>query len=120
LNDTATVSGTGTDTWGHSTQVSDTDKANYNQVAPAIAIDKQISPNNGTTWLDQGKGNLADNPTVLQGTTVLERVIVTNTGPLPLTGVVVVDTGNGPASFNLGTSTLAVGQTVTSAAGSYV
>jgi hypothetical protein len=114
--DTATVNGTATDSAGHTAAVSASDQANYTGVAPSIAIDEQISTD-GTTWVDVGNGNLAQNPSVLAGKTVYERVIVTNTGAMALTGVTVGDAGgNGVTGFTLAGSTLAAGASTTSAA----
>jgi hypothetical protein len=116
--DTATVTGTGTDTWGHSQNVTATDTADFTPVSPAIALDKQISPDCGTTWLDVGVGVLND-PVVLAGTTLQERVIVTNIGSIALTNLSVNDVGAGPASFAVGSS-LAVGASETSVVGTWV
>jgi uncharacterized repeat protein (TIGR01451 family) len=85
-----------------------------------IAIDKQISAN-GTTWYDVGKGT-NDFPTVLAGSTVKFRVIVTNTGNVSLTAADVtdvIDAGLTGLNFTFGagnsqTVSLAVGQSVTS------
>jgi hypothetical protein len=72
------------------------------QVAPAVTLDKEISTD-GTTWLDAGVGNLAQDPSVFVGSAIYERVIVSNTGSVALTGLTVADVGgNGPASFAVG------------------
>jgi hypothetical protein len=114
--DTATVNGTATDSAGHTAAVSASDQANYTGVAPSIAIDEQISTD-GTTWVDVGNGNLAQNPSVVAGLTVYERVIVTNTGAMDLSGVTVGDAGgNGVTGFTLAGSTLAAGASATSTA----
>jgi len=84
----------------------------------SVAIDKQISTN-GTTWLDVGTGTASltgtNDPSVLVGTPLYERVIVSNTGSTALSGLTVNDAGgNGPASFAVG-STLAAGTSEISA-----
>ncbi|MDE2581303.1 MAG: hypothetical protein KGL52_06690, partial [Rhodospirillales bacterium] len=95
--DTATVTGTVTDGTNTGT-VTAQDSANYVGVTPSITVDKQISVNGGVTWQDVGTGNLAQDPTVLAGSSVQERVIVTDTGSIALSGVAVTDAGgNGPA-----------------------
>src|SRR6185437_10878365 len=89
---------------------------------PAIAIDKQISPDGGTTWFDVTNGVL-NGPTVLAGSTLEERVIVTNTGSVTLNNVNVGDTGAGPSGFTFGggnIATLAAGASATSDLGAYV
>lgn len=81
----------------------------------AVSIDKQVSAD-GVTWQDVGAGVL-NGPTVLTGSTVYERVIVTNTGQFPITGASVTDV-NGPADFTFAgsstISTLGSGQSLTS------
>ncbi len=86
---------------------------------PAVSIDKQISVDGGATWLDVGNGNLAQDPNVLVGSTVDERVIVTDTGDLGLTGVSVSDVIGSVAApgFTFGGASdvsVGVGQTVIS------
>ncbi len=108
--DTATVNGTA----GGTQPVSASDSANYTGVTAGVAIDKQISVD-GSTWVDVGNGNLADDPSLFVGNTVYERVIVANTGSTALSGLTVTDIGgNGPPSFTVG-STLGAGQSETSA-----
>ena len=120
--DTATATGTVTDNSGNTGTVTATDQANYTGVTPSISIDKQISVNGGATWQDMGVNNLAQDPIVLTGATIEERVIVTNTGSIALTSMSVSDistTGTFPAdfTFNGGTAvvgTLGANQTITS------
>ncbi|MHB8221022.1 MAG: beta strand repeat-containing protein [Acidimicrobiales bacterium] len=115
--DTATVTGT-----VNSVTVSASDRADYTGLVGAIAIDKQISANGGATWQDVGSGNLAQDPLILAGDTVLERVIVTNTGTAALSNVSVSDSsttgGAFPANFTFGgvttVSTLPTGQQIIS------
>ncbi|MHB1510638.1 MAG: Ig-like domain-containing protein [Acidimicrobiales bacterium] len=86
----------------------------------SVLIDKQISTND-TIWQDVGAGVLND-PSVLAGSLVYERVIVTNTGSLAISDATVTDVsttdGALPASFTFGgsssISTLAAGQSVAS------
>ena len=112
--DTATATGTYTDNLGRTTTVSATDSVDYLGVSASVALDKQISTD-GTNWVDAGTGNLTQNPGVLVGATLYERVIVTNTGAVALSHLTVSDVGgNGPASFAVG-STLAIGASETSA-----
>ncbi len=112
--DMATASGTVS---GTTTTVSASDQADYTGVAGSVAIDKQISVNDGQTWLDVGNGVL-QNLTVPVGSSVKERVLMTNTGGWPITGATVTDVGgNGPSNFTFGgslTTTVAVGATLTS------
>ncbi len=71
--------------------VSDTDPAYWVGVevaTPAIDVEKEVSPDNGTTWFD------ADSPTgpdVISPTNPLFRFTVINTGNVTLTNVVVTD-----------------------------
>ncbi len=112
--DTATATGTYTDSLGNVVTVAATDSVVYCGVSASIALDKQISTD-GTNWVDVGNGNLAQNPSVAVGSTLYERVIVTNTGAVALSGLTVSDVGgNGPGSFVVG-STLAIGASATSA-----
>ncbi|MBW4092089.1 MAG: hypothetical protein HIU82_13425, partial [Proteobacteria bacterium] len=113
--DTATA--TGTVTTGTAT-VTSSDTANYTGVAPAITIDKQVSVN-GITWQDVGTA--LNDPTVLAGGSVFERVIISNTGGLAISNAVVADIsttgGVFPADFTFGGAasvSLGVGQTLTS------
>ena len=117
--DTATASGTATDTSGNTKSVTASDQANYTGVTPSISIDKQISVNGGATWVDVGNGNLAQDPTVLTGATVEERVIVSDTGATALSGVAVSDVigSTAAAGFTFGgasTTTLSAGGAITS------
>ncbi len=102
--DTATVTGSAIDNTGSTAPVTDTDQANYTGLTYSVALDKQISTD-GSTWVDVGAGNLAQNPAVLAGSTVFERVIVSNTGSVDITGAQIADAGgNGPAGFTVGGS----------------
>ena len=115
--DTATVTGTASDTYGNTATVSAQDSAGYVAVTPSVTLDKQISADGGTTWADVGNGVTAGNPTVLSGSTLLERVVVVNTGSIGIGGAQIGDTGAGPADFTVGGSssfTLAAGATITS------
>jgi len=57
--------------------------------APAIDIEKLVSVDGGATWVD---ADVAPGPTATFPGTVKFKVIVTNTGNVPLTDVVVTDT----------------------------
>ena len=131
--DTATVTGAVSDSYGDTASVSASDIADYTGtvVIPtgSITVDKQISVN-GCTWLDVGDGNLSQDPTVLAGTTLYERVIVVNDTSTTLNNGQVGDAGSGPAGFTFGPSswcsspsstfTLAAGQTIVSNVTSFV
>ncbi len=56
--------------------------------APAVKIEKQVSVNCGSTWLD---ADTAPGPEITIPGTVKFRVIVTNIGDVPLTNIVVTD-----------------------------
>jgi hypothetical protein len=122
--DTATVTGTVTDTCGNSSQVTTTGSADYTTTtcsSGSISIDKQVEVNG--TWYDVGNGTLQD-PAALVGSEVYVRVIVTNTGSLTIGGVRVGDVGPGaPSGFTFGSSgycgpsssvSIGAGQSVTS------
>jgi hypothetical protein len=63
--------------------------AHYFGAAPAIDIEKYVSVDGGTTWLD---ADAATGPIISYPNTVKFKVVVTNTGNVPLTGVAVTDT----------------------------
>ena len=126
--DTATVTGSVSDSYGDTGTVKASDIANYtgSVVVPvgSITVDKQISVN-GCTWLDVGDGNLSQDPTVLAGTTLYERVIVVNDTGETLNSGQVGDAGSGPSGFTFGggsssTFTLGAGQTIVSNVASFV
>ena len=111
------MTGTASDTYGNTATVSAQDTAGYVAVTPSVTLDKQISADGGSTWADVGNGVTAGNPTVLSGSTLLERVVVVNTGSIGIGGAQIGDTGAGPADFTVGGSTsftLAAGATITS------
>ena len=58
-----------------------------------ITVDKEISVDGGTTWVDVGVGNITQDPTVLAGSNIEERVIVVNTGTSAISGASVIDFG---------------------------
>ncbi|GFP74495.1 beta strand repeat-containing protein [Clostridium fungisolvens] len=68
--------------------VSDTDQANYFGIAPSIAVKKEVSPDNGVTWLD---AEVPPGPSIPQGTDPQFRFTVTNNGNVTLTNVQVTD-----------------------------
>ncbi len=78
-------------------------------VAPAITIEKQVSVDGGTTWLD---ADTPPGPSIAVPGTVKYRVIVTNTGNVPLTNVAVTD--NTTLVFSGVATSLAVGASSTS------
>ena len=103
---------------GTSPDLSSSDEASYVTETPSLSIDKQISIDGGDTWLEHGNGILSPLPTVPVGSELVERVVVTNTGPVDLTDLSVTDAGgNGPADFDFSgasVDSLAVGATLTS------
>ncbi len=114
--DTATVTATANDGMGTAT-VTGSDTADYTGVAASVSIDDQVSLD-GNTWYDVGSA-VFNNPTTLVGGTIYERAIITDTGATALSNVSIGDAGTGSAAsvFTVGgaaTTTLAVGQTVTS------
>jgi uncharacterized repeat protein (TIGR01451 family) len=80
-------------------------------VNPAITIEKQVSVDGGTTWLD---ADAAPGPTATFPGSVQFRVIVTNTGDVALSNVAVTD--NTGLTFTGVATSLAVGASSTSAA----
>jgi len=60
---------------------------------PAIYVQKDVSPDNGVTWYP---ADTPPGPTVTQGTNPQFRFIVTNTGNVTLSNVVVTDNVYGP------------------------
>ena len=72
------------------TEVTDSDMAHYYVApAPAIEIKKYVSVDGGTTWDD---AETATGPTTTVGSDVKFKVVVTKTGNVDLTSVVVSDT----------------------------
>ena len=126
--DTATATGTITIGSSKTTETAQ-DNAGYVGTAGSITVDKQISVD-GCTWLDVGNGNLSQDPNILSGTTLYERVIVVNDTSTTLNNGHVVDAGSGPSSFTFGASswcsspsstfTLGAGQTIVSNVASFV
>ena len=55
---------------------------------PGIGLDKQVSVDGGTSWLD---ADTTPGPTVPAGSDVLFRFVVTNTGTTTLSGIAVTD-----------------------------
>lgn len=69
----------------------DTDPAYWfgvEEPAPAIDVEKEVSPDNGATWFD---ADIPPGPFVPQGTNPQFRFTVTNTGNITLTNVTVND-----------------------------
>jgi uncharacterized repeat protein (TIGR01451 family) len=87
-SNTGTASGKFTDSAGHSRTDTATDLSSYFGANPQIAVEKQVSVDNGVTWLDADD---APGPTVVAGSPVKFRAIVTNTGNVPLSNVKVTD-----------------------------
>ncbi len=100
----ATASGEYTDDNGNTEPDTDTDAANYFGSDPEIDVEKYVSIDGGVTWVD------ADSVTgpYLNGATVAPqfKIVVTNTGNVPLTNVDVTDSVYGTISLD---GTLAVG-----------
>ncbi len=61
--------------------LSSSDSAYYFGASPGLTIQKEISLNNGSTWLDTTTG---DAPTLLSGTSPQYRITVQNTGNIAL------------------------------------
>lgn len=81
--------------------VTDEDPANFFGVlqpppAPAIDLIKEVSADGGATWHD---ANAAPGPDVVFPTNPLFRFRVTNTGNLPINGIVLVDNVLGPIAI---------------------
>ncbi|PWS38718.1 hypothetical protein DFH01_05515 [Falsiroseomonas bella] len=108
----ATVTGQFTDGLGTATDVQDTDPSSYVGVRPDVDIEKLVSVDGGATFVD------ADDPTgpqLLEGTNQpIFKFVVTNTGTVALTNLVVDDDKldlNGAAGGDTVTiPTLAVGE----------
>lgn len=101
---TATVTGSFTDSAGNNMPRSDTDDANYFGAAPSIDVIKYVSVNGGATWLD---ANTATGPTLLSGSAApMFQFVVANTGNVPLSNVNLTDTTFGSITIP---GTLAVG-----------
>ena len=102
---TATASGSFTDGAGNVESDSDTDDANYFGSNPEIDVEKYVSIDGGTTWVD---ADSATGPYLNTGTAPQFKFVVTNTGNVTLSSVTVTD-----SKFTLPTgcivSTLAVG-----------
>src|SRR6185437_7992278 len=101
------VSGVASDAYGNTTTVSASDSVDYTGATPSIALDEQVVVNG--TIFEAGNGVLNPYPTVLAGSTLTERDIVTNTGTVALTNVVVIDSQG--HTFTVGS--LAVGASAT-------
>jgi uncharacterized repeat protein (TIGR01451 family) len=129
--DTATVTGTVSDSNGDSGTVTASSSADVTGVSGSVAIDKQVSTD-GVTWENVATLNSfgtfvptgATDPTATDGSTLYYRVVVANTGSVALGNLAVSDAlapgslGTVPADFTFSTNdpagTLAVGQIVTS------
>jgi len=81
---TATTNGTYTDNGGHTTTKTDTDDANYFGAAPSIDVEKYVSGDGGTTWVD---ADSATGPSILTGNNPQFKFVVTNTGNVALSNV---------------------------------
>jgi uncharacterized membrane protein len=81
---TATTSGTYTDNGGHTTTKTDTDDANYFGANPSIDVEKYVSGDGGTTWVD---ADSATGPSILTGNNPQFKFVVTNTGNVALSNV---------------------------------
>jgi hypothetical protein len=122
--DTVTVNGTVTDSFGNTASVSDHDSADYFGVTAGITVDKQVS-SNSQPYVEVGNGVLTE-PTVLVGKTVNFHAVINNTtnGGLGVTGLTISDdkglvvTGNndGPAFDLGGVTTLGSGGSTTATA----
>lgn len=122
--DTASVTGTVSDSCGNTSTVTSSDVADYTGTVTStgsISIDKQVSVNCGKTWVDIGNGVLND-PTATIGGMIEYRVIVTDSGTTGLSNITVGDANGGAVTgFTFGgvssIATLSAGQSVTSDAG---
>ena len=115
--DTATVTGTVSDSNGDSGTVSASSSADVTGLKASVSLDEQIQVNGGT-WQDVGVGVL-NNVTVLDNAALNYRVIVTNTGTTAITNLNLSDTfiqGSGlPLDFSIPAgTTLAPGTSATS------
>ena len=68
--------------------LTDTDISGYTVLLPGVDIEKEVSVDGGTTWFD---ADLPTGPTLASGNTPLFKFIVTNTGNVALTNLVVSD-----------------------------
>jgi uncharacterized repeat protein (TIGR01451 family) len=82
-----------------------------------IKLLKQVSVDNGTTWREADAATSADTPTVQAPSDAQYRFIVTNTGNVGLSNVVVSDPTLGLTNVPVPGSSLAAGQSVTITAG---
>ena len=125
--DTATVSGSYTDSANNTVTPGDTDPADYKGVTASINIEKLVSVDGGTNWwftaddVFDTVANLSSltgiaqanlhigTPTTLAGATVKYEVVVSNTGDVTDNSLVVTDLPVLPTSFTLPSSSLAAG-----------
>ena len=71
-----------------STTVSDTDKAHYFGATPAIDVEKLVSVDGGTSWVD---ADTATGPYLASGTSPQFKFVVTNTGNVSLSSISLTD-----------------------------
>ncbi|OWZ83826.1 DUF7507 domain-containing protein [Natranaerobius trueperi] len=77
-------------------------------VAPAIDVEKLVSPDEGTTFVD---ADTPPGPNIPQGTDPIYRYLVTNTGNVPLENITLIDSILG--AITIPTTTLDPGESFT-------
>ncbi|ADL12660.1 DUF7507 domain-containing protein [Acetohalobium arabaticum] len=87
--------------------VTDTDPANWFGADIAIDIVKEVSVDNGATWID---ANTSPGPTLPEGVTPQFRYTVTNTGNVSLTNLTLEDSNLGNIPIPAGNDPLDPGQ----------
>lgn len=90
---------------GTTTTLSDTDPANYVGTTAAIDLEKQVSPDGGTTFFD---ADTPPGPDIEIGTDPVFRYIVENIGNETLNNIELIDSELGP--ITIPTTTLAPGE----------
>jgi uncharacterized repeat protein (TIGR01451 family) len=75
--------------------VSDTDLSHYFGAAPAIGVEKEVSVDDGTTWVDADE---PPGPSAIEGSDVQFKVVVTNIGNVDLSNITLSDTDFGVSS----------------------